>query len=117
MAIEIIMKNWGPFHIYLKQTWDEYNEKRKASFDPYEQFEINTAKELLVKAEREYVRYLGSIGEDHGREYLQWLSDTANEQRMKRKEATEPYMEQAYKKTEILMGQILNKFKSFRLAP
>jgi len=117
MAIEVIMKNWGPYHVYLKAEWDKYNDKRKVSLDPYEQYELDTAKDLLVKAEREYVRYLGSIGGDHGAKYMQWLSDTANEQRIKRKQSTEPYMEQTYKKTEILMGEVLKKFKVFRILP
>ena len=72
---------------------------------------------MLVKLEREYRDYLQTIGTDHGKRYLQYLSDVANEQRIKRKESIEPYMENTYKKTEILMGKILNKFKGFRLAP
>ena len=112
---DIIMKNWGPYHTYLLETYETLEELRRNEHDPYKQLALDEQKKIIDKVEGLYRGYLGTIGTDHGTRFLRMLEAEQQNLNTRLKLNKIDYMFEALGAASKSLSTVKNRFVGFRL--
>ena len=114
---ELVMKNWGPFHMYLQEMRESLGKDRQEEIDPYKQLLLDNKKKLLIELEANYVSYLKIVGDDLGLQYLTYLYNKLQEFLKLANSSNIDYMQVVYSGLAKMLALIVKEFKEFRLRP